>query len=601
MVPGTPLRIVPSVFEDELISSYWRRLVDLNCGQAFRNITRWLFAAPWRSPAHSLPGYIDAFTQEIGRLAGIPDAGRWLHAHTHFPLYAAGLSPERQAQLRDRMLYARAGPIAPCIALLSAETFRRTIAVCPQCRGVDVQRAGVAYWRRVHNAPAVLYCLLHECRLERICSTDGCIVKPSCELNSRATARKVDNALRLAHSASGLLGLSQAELEIYSRALRQRAAQACGYGAGARVRYARLAELVCERYSGGFELPEIDSLVSHPHRADQWLQALFRPRARVHPTLVMLLLGALDETVSAVRATAIETVTRKPLDRADCLDVLRSSQTLTHAAQQLGVSVTTVAVAARRHGIAFSSRPSRLTPQRRTEICRRLARGDGIESIAAHANVGAQSVYRVLAAEPSTRAAREDALRARLRRQYRNRWQRLCSRYPTLSHTQLRRQAPGAWVWLYRHDRDWLKSCPASTPRARSNFQYGARAAARLPWLEVARQLEEALIEARARILRKPDAARVTRPALLRVAGFADDLDSGPAVEHLYAVVDRLVESTFEFVVRRLRYALSESDRAGQSIDAWALVRVARLRPSTVKRAGIDVDRWLRANHRVAP
>ena len=72
-------------------------------------------------PDHLLPGYLGPFVQQLGQLVKIPDPSCWLHDHTQFALFAAGLPPRRQEQLRQRMLHTKGGPVASCIGLTSAE------------------------------------------------------------------------------------------------------------------------------------------------------------------------------------------------------------------------------------------------------------------------------------------------------------------------------------------------------------------------------------------------------------------------------------------------------------------------------------------------
>lgn len=583
--------LVPGVFEGELLSSYWRRLCAMNVGQSTRSTTSQLFSAPWRSPDHLLPGYIDRFAKQVGKLVDMPDASQWLQAHTQFALFAAGLPPKRQNELRCRMLYTKTGPVAPCIGLTAEETLRATVTVCPQCDRLAIETHGISYWHRMHNAPGVSYCLVHERDLVRVLPECDCA--PALQVKrKRASAREVDNALRLARS-SALLSLLRGEsLSSFRQQLRSRAG---AYGGQAKLSRAVLAELVCDEYAGGFESPELDALVTSTRQAQSWLGAFFRARPRVHPVYVALLHGALERASldeAARQAGRGVRVARSTPDLALCLEVLRKERTLTQASRNLGISVTTLATLARRHNIAFDAKPSVLGMQLRNQVCTWLAAGEAIAVIAQQAHTSPVSIYRVLAGDPWAKRMRQEALLCRSRESYRALWQNVQERSATASRTQLRRLSPAAWSWLYRHDRQWLDAEIAKRPCKQTAEQASSPRRARLPWTRIDRQLTQSLQSTRTRLLRSPGAARLTRQRLLAAAGVGIDQQQG-RMSQIDGIVAQLVESPRQFVERRLEQALHNARKTGLPPEGWLLIRMARLRPSTVRRAGVDANQWV--------
>lgn len=588
-----PLHIVPGVLEGELLSSYWRRLCEVNCRHGVRGTTSWLFRAPWRLPDHLLPGYLDPFVQQLGQLVQIPDPSCWLHDHTQFALFAAGLPPQRQEELRQRMLHTKGGPVASCIGLTSAEALRATVAICPQCDRQAVEKYGIPYWHRVHNAPGVSYCLVHGCPLNRVVTrADGAPVMRV--ERTRPTALKVDNALRLAQASASLSQLRGNPLNTFRQQLRLGARIASTGQSTARLRYGVIADLVCEAYRGGFESSEVDALVSSAVQVQSWLKGLFQSRARVHPVHVALLHGAFELFPSdqpAVNLSESLQPARPSIDVDYCLEVLRGQHTLTQASQRLGLSVTTLATIARRHQIPFKSRPSVLTAQLRTCICDWLVTGESIGAIAQKAGVSRESVYRILAGDVQVKVKRRAVVERRAQDLYRARWRQACEQHPGLSLKQLRQKAPAQWSWLYRHDRTWLSEHSAARLPAQVARQ-PSPPRVRLPWKEITRQLLRALGVARDRLVRTPSAARATQQRLLAAVGAStDDLRRAPAIENALA---RLAESDRQFVERRLKQALDQARSMGASRGGWSMIRIAGLRSSTVKKAGIEVDCWLR-------
>lgn len=588
-----PLYIVPGILDGELLSSYWRRLCEVNCRQSVRSTTSWLFSAPWRLPDHLLPGYLGLFAQQVGRLVQIPDPSCWLRNHTQFALFAAGLPPQRQDDLRRRMLHTKGGPIAPCIALTSAEALRATVAICPRCDRQAVEAYGIPYWHRIHNAPGVSYCLIHGCPLNRVV-THADRAPVMCVERTRRTALKVDNALRLAQASASLSQLCGAPLNTFRQQLRLRASIAGTGRPTARLRYGVIADLVREAYRGGFESSEVDALVSSAVQVQSWLKGLFQSRARVHPVHVALLHGAFELLSSdqpAAKPSELLQPARPSIDVDSCLKVLREQRTLTQASQRLGLSVTTLATIARRHDIPFESRPSVLIPKVRARICGWLATGESIGAIAQKAGVSRESVYRILAGDVQVKAKRRAAVERRARDSHRARWRQACNRYPGLSLKQLRQKAPAQWSWLYRHDRTWLREHLAARLPAQGVRQVRPPRV-RLPWEEITRQVLRALGVARDRLVRTPSAARATQQRLLAAVGAGtDDLRRAPAIENALA---RLAESDRQFVERRLKQALDQARSTGASRGGWSMIRIAGLRSSTIEKAGIEVACWLR-------
>ena len=159
---------------------------------------------------------------------------------------------------------------------------------------------------------------------------------------------------------------------------------------------------------------------------------------------------------------------------------------------------------------------------------------------------------------------------------------------PELTRKQLRLKMPAVYMWLYRHDWDWLKSrmpLPLSTSAGQP----------RKNWQEIdamlATELKDGAIHLRARI---PPVA-VTRAALERWIGkpnwFESRLQKLPLC---VAALNELTESIEAIQCRRIAWAADELRLTETSTIAWRVRRLAGLRDycaSAVEAALIATER----------
>lgn len=595
-----PLATVPGLMPDELLSSFWRRLLALNPALSNRAVATRIFGNAWRAPATLLPGFLDDFARGIGRLLGLSDGGGLLYAHTMYPLFAAALPLERQLGLAERLRRRHRGGVLPFKPLLATEALGRTVLICRTCERLDQDLTGVSFWRRVHNSPGVAYCITHMCPLDRIGVGDLAALNVR-SATQRPTSRRMSNALALARASASLITLDGEGLHRFREGLFARAREQSHRGAGRMIRYTTIAELVCEHFTGGFEWLEIDALVAHPIAASTWIRSLLSSRGRVHPLLVSLLHSALPACSQVVTLRPVpRTLRARPYAKlsadteAEAIAALHQCGSLTEASRQTGLSVTTLAQIARRCGQAFDVRPSTLLNDVRARVCCELAKGTSVSAVSARERLSLASVYRILAASEATREQRASVLRIERRDRYRVQWDRLLQDHPDWTVTDARRNQQALWTWLHRHDREWLRSRSGSQPTGTAAHQRRRSAPAKITWTHVSSEIARSLEQARLRLLMRPGAARVTRPRLMRAVGLADGRARLIPSARLEAQAAALAESMIQFVERRLSWGLSLALERGVAAEPWRVVKLARLRPSTVAAAGIDADAWLR-------
>lgn len=152
-------------------------------------------------------------------------------------------------------------------------------------------------------------------------------------------------------------------------------------------------------------------------------------------------------------------------------------------------------------------------------------------------------------------------------------WLAAMAELPGASTTKLRRRAPAAYSWLYRHDPEWLAShSPARAVRAapRDRVNWGAEDLAIC-----------ARLDGLANALRAEDPPRrITLAALERRLGKPRWISDRKAKLPLtVARVAGLAEAVGAFQLRRLAWAQAELERCGRTAPVWKVRRRAGVAP----------------------
>lgn len=571
------LRLVPRVFDDELLASYWNRVTALHCFSSKRVTTSMAWEERWRNVGVRLPTNVLAFWTRAGHRV-LPTAQDWLFLHTMFPVYACALPIDRQRSLSSKLMLGGNGPVVPALSLLASDRQRFSVLVCSRCEEEDVERWGTSVWRRSHNSPGVSVCLDHSRPLERLLLRSD----PPRRLPVLQAGDEIGlSDIRLAKAYVDLLRLTPAELLAFATNLRARANAFLGRAPESAVNSGRVAEHLLDDFAAGWGVNALRASTHRPGEVRSAVAALFASRPKVHPLWIALLNASLApwKAAEAEKPKAVE----MRLSTASLLDHLRSGSSLTEVSFATGVDVSSLSWLARANGLTFAFRPSKMKDDSLRALFAALSDGRPIEEVAASCGVSVETVYRVLRSHPQV-ALRRDALRLAANRiARRDQWAALERSCPGVSRTELRKLAPALWTWLYRNDREWLQASikdrvsPERRPRQprRSRVSLDISSPDEL-FSDI--QLLSQQFDADA------SSPRLSRTKMLQLAGVAST-----------AAFDRLPppESTRQFVARRLTKAVAELLVAGEVVSAWKVLRRSRLRATTLVAAGVVLEEWL--------
>lgn len=164
-------------------------------------------------------------------------------------------------------------------------------------------------------------------------------------------------------------------------------------------------------------------------------------------------------------------------------------------------------------------------------------------------------------------------------------WLRACASSPMSGAKEIRLIAGGDYAWLYRHDREWLRSHSPHKPRPSPT--------SRIDWDRRDTVLASLVSAAAREAYNNPG-----RPVRVTVGAIGKRLGATPSFEKLLPHLPRtqtalaeVVESKDMFAIRRLRWAAEKLKEQGEPVRAWKLKRLAGLRPETLIRASEEIGR----------
>ena len=140
--------------------------------------------------------------------------------------------------------------------------------------------------------------------------------------------------------------------------------------------------------------------------------------------------------------------------------------TITSAAKHLEIDFATVAAWATKEGIKVPTRPSKMTPEIRSEMIRALNHGDDKKVIATTHDLSITTVTKLLSTEVGLSEAWHQARFRKAQESHRQAWQAVITNNPNLGVNAVRVLEPAAFMWLYRHNREWLTEESAKLSKA---------------------------------------------------------------------------------------------------------------------------------------
>ena len=475
---------LPLLHQGQTLYSWCSAAHFTNAGMSVVDTNRALFGSPYAGLIHDFPSHLDQLVASCGD--ALPDPRTLALQHTLLGYFLSIQVTSAAATFLDRV---RTGAL-PSIKMRLGITASRVcgshpLKSCDDCIKSDEKDAGgIALWHLAHQWPSSMVCTAH-CR-PLVMTMD--LVSPVHrrrwllpgetrhiqrvavpilgDTQLRRLLQLADYSKQLASSDAGSFDAMRMAHTYRTRLKTMGLATANG-----NLRLKRLLDMARSQYRGIETVPGFEALQSI---GPDWpgLSGSFSRRALSpgHPLKHLLLISMLFESwpefVIAYDTPKDEAVSTNPSDivpEEDRLEediyklVVFESCSISKASLRLGISTTTGVQIAKRLGIKYVERPKVLHGAALKQVRRLLLRGVPVNEIASATNISVVTINRLLAGDEELKAARTFRIYLSTRALARKRFVLLAKQHPNSNVQALRSISGNTYMWLFRHDRLWLR------------------------------------------------------------------------------------------------------------------------------------------------
>lgn len=484
---------IPPWLPNETLYSWCSRYHRVAGGPRASSTCMRLFDHPRAGLSHDVPGRVGTLASRAGGRLG--SANEILLSRTVVgyymrlrPIAEARVVLEQLTNTGVRGLKARLGWLATRFG--AAHPLR----ACSQCLEEDLRRHEVALWRLAHQLPGVWACSRHGQRLwatplkanglqrfqwllpDDLPSTARTALSDGAWEASARSAKEVAAA-----TATFVRDWRQPPLEhvkvaaaVLARLVELGLATSSG-----RLKSSSLSNEFAQHLRTYREWPEASALCVGSDAALCVLRRVLDVRERpLHPLRYIVTVLWLFESWAAFERAYDTTVERSSATEGVAPQLAQTSTgprdaffqhvhrgcTVSAAARLSGIDAETGLTWAAQAGMTIHRRPKVLVPSTRKLIERALAQGKPKASIARAHDVSIVTVTRVLRSCPKLQGERNQSIFKMQQSKARRQLTTCLARHPEQGVNQLRTRCPAAYMWLYRHDRTWLREQLVTLP-----------------------------------------------------------------------------------------------------------------------------------------
>jgi len=440
-----------------------------------------------RGSAHDFPSRLDEFAFRTGFAFG--DGEQLALRGTLIPFFL----PWRDIRLGHQTIAAlrgdRIGMLKFALGLLTSRFgAQHPLKACENCIARDRREFGVAYWHRAHQWPGVWICPCHAIPLlassqKRNGQYRYAFLLPSTvELERAESAWRIEIASsdelmtrlsRLAAMVLGASGLAPGALNdpsVLATTYRRRMVEIGWLRTAERLDWPALTKNLRGHLDTMACLPEFARLRASRDALRTHLSLLLYGRSQSHPLRHLLLIAALFPDWNAFLAShnqvgnecsSIEHEESQSAEKEDSVSSEKPHVAADVSARELArrhqVDVHTAMARRASAGLSATRRPKILKPPVLQRLIACLREGRPKNEAAAMAGISITSVTRILRTEPGLQASWHQQRAEGRQKEHREVWSQLLRQQPGSVLRLLRLQAPAAYMWLYRNDRQWLE------------------------------------------------------------------------------------------------------------------------------------------------
>lgn len=568
-------------------------------------------------PSIEIGSHFNTLAQQMGPNYSVASL---LAKHTIYPFYSPFLSKKRQQEVFQdvqddgKALYTRLGFVAGSICK------KNGLYYCPRCAKSDIERYGEPYIHREHQLQGIDICAHHELRLKKYpvdFSMQSRIefVRFEAKRISFSVLQEVESyeyfetEVQLAKMAYQLLHITKLSREIINQKYHSLLREHNLVTVSNRVRQAELYQAFHSKLPTGL-LEKYDSAINVADEYN-WLKVITRNSIRhVHPIRHLLFFYYLDLDVPQL---FLVKENQGPFGKGPwpCLNKAAihykkhviSRVTVTRDFKS-NASIGTFNCSC---GFIYSRKGPDKLGEDQFQIGRIKAFGDvwedKLRTLANEEELSTRGMAKILGVDSKTVKKylnvheKEGEIfnisHSLLFKKYREQLIIGIQQYPDYTRTQIRNSFPKQYMYLYRHDKEWLfEQLPKNSKNGIPNMvvDWSKRDD---EYYEKVKQLYKELIA-----LEKP--IRITNSLIGKRLGILANLDKHiDKLPRTRELLNDLKESTKQFQIRRCYKIIDRLLREQEPIELWKVQRIGAVKSHHFHEIKSDLEAYIQMKREV--
>lgn len=592
-------------YKDELIYSaiarYHYYTGNLDCKDTLEE----LFGKRTVIPSLEIGSYLDVLAQNLGSNY---NADSIIQNHTIYPFYSPFLPKDRKEELLEEIKHSDGSGLYTKLGMVAGSICKKEgIYYCPCCAKKDIDDYGEAYIHREHQLQGVFICPqdgaeLKKYSVDKTNSSRIEFIRLDKKLLDLRDIRAIDdkNYDKLYKISRDAYYLLQADLEDVSKDMILEKYKNMLYGKGLtttskRVKQRKLYEEFIGFYGEEF-LKYMESSIDNDDEYN-WLRVITRDLSRtVHPIrhvlMINFLCGDMETFLKDIK-TKFNPFGDGPwpcLNRAS--DHYRRNKVRDLKITEDYKTRVPVGTFTCECGFVYSRRGPDKSYDDRYKVGRIKSFGvvweNKLREYLKEEKYGLRELARLMNCDPKTilkfkdifsqegikndKPIEEKEQSNNFIEEYKNNLLQCIESNPQATRTEIRELCKKEYTYLYRQDKEWLYSnLPEKTVKINENrvVDWDVRDD------EILKKVKNAYIE----LLNDDNPIRISKSSIGKVSGviaaLEKNLDKLPKTK---AYLDKVIETTEEFQVRRCKNIIDEKTKNDEEIKLWELKRAAGIR-----------------------
>jgi len=478
---------LPTMFPNETLYSWCGRYHQLSGNNLVTATNLQLFASRYAGLSHDIPNYINNFVDRTRNVFGT--AEEIISKHSLLPFYLPFLNQEKATYIIHGI---RTGSHIHTKYLLGLPASRvganHPLKVCKECINEQEHNFGVCYWSLQHQLPSSWICHKHYLPLFSIKTTQTPVhlrewILPNKKylnsstfiptLNSKQIS-KLDRISRFGEKTLLLLNSTFNPITLshcYQLALHKRGMLT----EQGNLRLSLYLPDLKDYYKDISTLPGFQILQSLDCTTGGFAAVISRKKPKVnHPLKHLLLISYLfkdwDSFITSynkasntpptwkIHKSQDHTKTNNPLYKSLYDKLCNKHLSIRESANQLGISVTTAVVWAKEQGIDVNTRPKTIGSIKLKEITNLVKSCEDKKEICSKSKISLVSLNRIFRYNTELHDLWRYSQFSKQRDAARTSFLNILEQNPGVPVKYIRKIPGNNYMWLYRHDKTWLKN-----------------------------------------------------------------------------------------------------------------------------------------------